>query len=295
MTHTIDLNFLGLENAIAAFLIETSKGPVLIETGPHSTIHFLEKAINKIGYELEDIQHVLLTHIHLDHAGAAWVFARLGATIYVHPFGAKHLSEPVKLMESARMIYKDHMDRLWGQMESINPTQIHETKHLEELKIGNIKITALHTPGHARHHIAWQIEDTIFTGDVAGVKIQNGPVVPPCPPPDINLEDWANSIQLILSRKPSKLVLTHYGEIVNPSDHLADLSAILVDWAEWIRARWEKGWTAEELTPLFSEYTAMQLKSAGVPDETLAQYEAANPSWMSVTGLIRYWQKKQST
>jgi glyoxylase-like metal-dependent hydrolase (beta-lactamase superfamily II) len=293
MTHTLDLNFLGLENAIAAFLIETSDGPVLIETGPHSTIHFLEKAINKIGFELKDIKHVLLTHIHLDHAGAAWVFARMGAKIYVHPFGSRHLSEPTKLMESARIIYKEHMDRLWGQMESIPVACIHETQHLEEIKIGNIKITALHTPGHARHHIAWQIDETIYTGDVAGVKIQNGPVVPPCPPPDINLEDWSNSIQLLLNRKPSKLILTHYGEITNPEDHLSELLAILTDWAEWIKTRWEKGWSAEELTPLFSEYTASQLKGVGVLDSTLDQYEAANPSWMSVAGLIRYWKKKQ--
>lgn len=295
MLHTLDLHFLGLEHAIAAFLIETSKGPVLIETGPHSTLRHLHTGIRKAGYEPQDIKHVLLTHIHLDHAGAAWDFAKNGATIYVHPFGAAHLAEPSKLMESARMIYKEKMDRLWGKMESIDKALIHEMGHGEKLVLGDVTLTAWHTPGHARHHIAWQWGNEIFTGDVAGVKIGTGPVVPPCPPPDINLEDWLSSIDLILSLKPSAIYLTHFDKITDVSGHFSALQSMLQDWSEWIRERWEKGWTADELTPLFSEYTATQMRNIGVDEKGIEQYEAANPSWMSVAGLIRYWKKKNDS
>lgn len=295
MLHTLDLHFLGLEHAIAAFLIETSEGPVLIETGPHSTLKHLHTGIRKAGYEPRDIKHVLLTHIHLDHAGAAWDFAKNGATIYVHPFGAAHLAEPSKLMESARMIYKEKMDRLWGKMESIDKAHIHEMAHGEQLNFGDVTFTAWHTPGHARHHIAWQQGNEIFTGDVAGVKIGAGPVVPPCPPPDINLEDWLSSIDLILSLNPSAIYLTHFDKITDVQGHFSALKSMLQNWSEWIRERWEKGWTADELTPLFSEYTASQLRGMGVDEKGIEQYEAANPSWMSVAGLIRYWKKKNDS
>jgi glyoxylase-like metal-dependent hydrolase (beta-lactamase superfamily II) len=292
MIHVLDLNFLSYQEAIAAFLIPTSEGPVLIETGPYSTFQQLEKAVQLHGYQIEDIKHVLLTHIHFDHAGAAWAMAKRGAKIYVHPFGGPHLASPHKLYESARMIYGDDMDKLWGAMEEITPSQIHETQHEEVLSFGDVSFKALHTPGHAKHHIAWQMGDIIFTGDVAGVKINNGPVVPPCPPPDINLEDWNDSIDIILSAQPSTLYLTHFGAIKNISEHMSQLRTMLNDWAQWIYEAWKSGKSAQEITPGFSDYTKSQLKEYGVNDLGLGQYEAANPSWMSVAGLIRYWKKR---
>jgi glyoxylase-like metal-dependent hydrolase (beta-lactamase superfamily II) len=293
MIHVLDLHFLNYDEAIASFLIPTSEGPVLIETGPYSTFPQLKKGIESHGYKVSDIKHVLLTHIHFDHAGAAWAMAKEGAKIYVHPFGGSHLAAPQKLYESARMIYGDDMERLWGEMQSIDPELIHETQHEEVLSFGDVMITALHTPGHAKHHIAWKMRDIVFTGDVAGVKINDGPVVPPCPPPDINLEDWNDSIDLILSHNPSSLYLTHFGLIHNINEHMESLRGILNDWAEWIYNEWKTGKSAQEITPLFSTYTREQLKSQGVSDLGVEQYEAANPSWMSVAGLIRYWKKKE--
>jgi glyoxylase-like metal-dependent hydrolase (beta-lactamase superfamily II) len=294
MIHVLDLHFLSYDHAIASFLIPTSAGPILIETGPYSTFPQLEKSVNDAGYTLSDIKHVFLTHIHFDHAGAAWALAKQGAKIYVHPFGAPHLAAPQKLYESARMIYGDDMDRLWGAMESIDPSMIHETQHEERITIGELEIQSLHTPGHAKHHIAWKIDQTIFTGDVAGVKISNGPVVPPCPPPDINLEDWLNSIELLLGQNASSFYLTHFGEITNLASHMSQLRDMLSDWSEYIKREWEKGIGVEELTPMFSAYTKKQLLDLGVSENGTGQYEAANPSWMSVAGLIRYWKKKQS-
>lgn len=293
MIHVLDLNFLGIDHAIASFLIETSAGPVIVETGPYSTFPSMEKQLARYGYRTTDVKNVLLTHIHLDHAGAAWAFAEQGARIFLHPFGAAHLEDPSRLMESARRIYKDDMDRLWGDMKSIPKKQLITIGHGEEIEIGGEVFTGWHTPGHARHHIAWQLNDVLFTGDVAGVKIGEGPVVPPCPPPDINLEDWNRSIDIILERKVQRLLLTHYGEVRDIENHFHRLRDILQDWAYWVRGKWESGMSAEEITPLFSQYTTGQLRSMGVDEHGVEQYEAANPSWMSVAGLIRYWKKKE--
>ena len=292
MPQLIDLKFLGLNEAIGAYLIESSEGPILIETGPHSTYEHLKRGLNANGYTAKDVRHVLLTHIHLDHAGAAWAFADMGAQIYIHPFGKRHLSDPSALMNSAKRIYGDKMDELWGDMRAIAPEQIITPEHQQEIVIGDRTFKALYTPGHAKHHIAWGYEDTIFCGDIAGVKIGEGPVVPPCPPPDIELEDWISSINMILKSEAKSIYLTHFGEITEIEEHIVELKSILRDWAFWIKDEWVKGLSAEEITPRFAEYTAKQLKEKGVSDMGIKQYEAANPSWMSVAGLIRYWEKK---
>lgn len=294
MIHILDLEFQGIDHAIASFLIETSAGPVLIESGPYSTFPAMESALRQHGYKTSDIQHVLLTHIHFDHAGAAWAFAKSGAKIYLHPFGASHMEDPTRLYESASRIYGDQMGPLWGAMEKIPGDQLITLGHSEQLTIGDQTFTALHTPGHAQHHIAWELGEVIFTGDVAGVKIGAGPVVPPCPPPDINLEDWNQSLDILLERKAKTLYLTHYGQITQIDSHIQELRAMLTDWANWIKPKWESGMAADEMTPLFSKYTADQLSGLGVSAHGVKQYEAANPSWMSVAGLIRYWKKKNS-
>lgn len=294
MISVLDLHFLNLEHAIASFLIETTDGPVLVESGPYSTFSSMKAELARHGYTPQDVKHVLLTHIHFDHAGAAWAFAKSGATIYVHPFGASHMEDPTKLYNSAKMIYGDEMERLWGKMEKIPKDQLVAPEHRGKLIIGDKTFTALHTPGHAKHHIAWQLDDVIFTGDVAGVKIEDGPVVPPCPPPDINLEDWNQSIDILLERRAQLLYLTHYGQITEIRNHFHALRNILNDWAHWVKEKWESGTNAEEITPQFSAYTADQFRKQGVSELGVKQYEAANPSWMSVAGLIRYWKKKES-
>lgn len=290
----IDLQFKSLDHAIAAYLLPTSEGPILIETGPHSTFPKLKEDVEAMGYQMEDIKHVFLTHIHLDHAGAAWALAETGAKIYLHPFGAKNMEDPSRLMESATRIYGDQMDTLWGQMKPIAADQLMQVDDKQSIQCGDIEIKSLHTPGHAKHHIAWQVGDVIFTGDVAGVKIDNGPVVPPCPPPDINLEDWKASIDILRNAEPSALYLTHYNKITAIEPHLSALENILDDWAAWIKKQMQAGLSNEEMVPLFMAYTADQLREAGLGEPTIELYEAANPSWMSVAGLVRYWTKKES-
>lgn len=292
MVHVIDLNFQGLSQNIAAFLVETDEGPILVESGPHSTLPMLKKGVELAGYQLEDVKHVFLTHIHLDHAGAAWWFARNGAMIYVHPEGSKHLAMPDRLMESARRIYQDKMDELWGEMHQINPAQIVEVEHEAIYSIGQKKIKAWYTPGHAIHHIAWQIGPNLFTGDVAGVSINQGIVIPPCPPPDINIEDWEASLNVLKKIQPERLCLTHFGPIAYSEQHLDLLRDRLHHWANWIKPFHDQEKSVAEITPLFQEMVKEDLIANGVNSEDMAKYEAANPSWMSVTGLLRYWKKK---
>lgn len=294
MIHTIDLKFQGLSENIAAFLIETSEGPVLVETGPHSTLPNLKEGIKQAGFKIEDIKHVFLSHIHLDHAGAAWWFAQKGAKIYVHPRGLRHLGAPERLMESARRIYKDRMDELWGEMHPIAEAQLVSVEHEAIFQIGDQVFKAWHTPGHASHHIAWQKDKDLFTGDVAGVSIRGGLVIPPCPPPDINIEDWHNSTQLIRNLSVDSLYLTHFGYVSYSESHFDQLDKRLSDWANWIKPYFKKGSSHQEITPLFQAMVLKELEKSGMDKKGQAQYEAANPSWMSVAGLLRYWKKKEA-
>lgn len=291
-THIIDLGFLDSQEAIASFLIETQYGPILIETGPDSTFPKLQKGIEQLGFRLHDIKNVFLTHIHFDHAGAAWQFAKLGAKIHLHPLGLPHLASPEKLWESAARIYGQEMDRLWGKMEPIPESLLVPVGHLEIISVGNISLKALHTPGHAVHHIAWKVDGDIFTGDVAGVKIKDGPVVPPCPPPDIDIENWKRSIQLILECRPDRLFLTHYGIVEKPKEHLEALVHVLDAWSEWMKPYFEKEIPQETIIPEFMKYTKGEMVAKGMAAETIQVYEYANPSWMSVAGLMRYWKLK---
>lgn len=294
MIHILDLHFQNLPHTIGAFLVETSSGPALIETGPHSTFGALADELAKYGRKPEDVRYVFLTHIHLDHAGAAWALAQTGATVYVHPFGAKHLLQPERLISSARRIYQDQMDALWGDMQPIPPERLKTVDHGEVIDLGNMQLTAWHTPGHAVHHIVWQLGDAAFTGDVAGVQIDKGLVAPPCPPPDIHIEDWQQSLNLIRSLHLQRLYLTHYGIIENITQHLDQLEKRLLAWADWMFPFYEKGTPPEEITPQFQAYVQQQLEEAGATPFIISQYEAANPSWMSVAGLLRYWSKKMA-
>lgn len=293
MIHILDLNFLDSSSTIAAFLIPAGDNYVLVETGPHSTLPQLEKELARHDVKLSQLKHVFLTHIHFDHAGAAWALAKQGATIYLHPRGKQHLQDPTRLYESARRIYQDKMEYLWGKMEGIPENQLRTCAHEEVIEVNGVKIKALHTPGHATHHIAWRIGDDILTGDVAGVKIKDSLVVPPCPPPDINVEDWQNSINILRAEKANTFYLTHFGKVEDTKAHLDQLENTLLDWANWMKPHFEAQTPQSEIVLLFQQYVGEQLREAGITDKAdLERYEKANPSWMSVTGLMRYWEKR---
>lgn len=287
----IDLRFLGNNETVACFLIETLEGLVLVESGPHSTFPALEEGLGQMGYKVSDVKHLLLTHIHFDHAGAAWALAEQGATVHVHPLGTKHLADPTKLYQSAKRIYGDAMEVLWGEMRPIAPERLHAVGHGEPFSFGGEVFTPWHTPGHAVHHVAWQWRGQVFSGDVAGVRIAQGPVTPPCPPPDIHLPNWKSSIALLRELRPEALWLTHFGKITDVDLHLDKLQEALDAWAEYIRPFWASGEAQAEVLETFQQMVHDDLRAQGVDQALLDCYEAANPAFMSVAGLYRYWQQ----
>lgn len=294
--HTLDLQFLGIEKSIAVFVVEGPDGLALVECGPGSTLPHLQTVMSEQGWKMTDFKHVFLSHIHFDHAGAAWAFADLGATIYVHPKGLPHLARPEKLYQSAKMIYGSEMERLWGEMRPISEQNLRAPAHGEAIEAVGLMFKAWYTPGHAVHHIAWEVTQTeepgvVFTGDVGGVRMGTGPVMPPCPPPDIHVEDWQQSIQLLRELPSNRLFLTHFGEIGDKMEHLDALERRLLAWAEWIRPHAEAGVPPESIVPAFKKFVQNELLEAGVLPADLARYEAANPAFMSVAGLMRYWIK----
>jgi glyoxylase-like metal-dependent hydrolase (beta-lactamase superfamily II) len=292
MVHVIDLNFQNTKESIAAFLMETSIGPILFETGPFSTFNTLKSEIEKLGFKVSDIKHVFISHIHFDHAGAAWKFAEHGARIYVHPLGLQHLNNPERLWGSAVRIYGAAMEKLWGKMEPISLDQLIPLPHLSQTILDDINIQALHTPGHAIHHLAFAVNNMLFGGDVAGVRIGTGPVVPPCPPPDIHIEDWLSSIDLIRKLSPEKLYLTHFG-LVNSTieEHLNNLESTLIKYADWILKEMEKEKEISKIIDSFQSMTEQKWVELNMTEQDILRYSLANPAFMSVNGLIRYWTK----
>lgn len=289
--HTLDLSFQGIEEAIAAFLIETADGLTLIECGPASTFHVLEQRVKDLGFSISNIKHIFLTHIHFDHAGAAWKFP--DAKIYVHPNGLKHLAKPDKLINSAKQIYKDKMDELWGEIQPVSEKCLVAVSDGDAIEIGEIYVKVHYTPGHAVHHNAYQLNDVVFTGDVGGVRILDGPVFPPCPPPDINIELWKKSIEKIRVLNSTALYLTHFGKQENPNEILNQLENGLDSWSKEVEEYYKEQIPVEESLLRFALFVKNQMLTAGLKEDMIEKYEKANPSWMSVNGLLRYFKLRE--
>ncbi len=291
MYKIIDLQFQGMPHVIGSFLIDLGGSWALVESGPHSCWPHLVNGLKEHDLTPADIDHVLLTHIHLDHAGAAWALAREGATIHVHPAGAPHIIDPGKLVASAKRIYQDQMDTLWGDIQPIPESQVHIVQDGEQLLLGNQTFTAHHTPGHAVHHIAWQCETTLFTGDVGGIHIHNGLVAPPCPPPEFQWEDWMKSIQKIRGLNMDELVLTHFGPILNINTHLDELERSLAQWVAYFESKPSLD-DLSALTEDFMTFIHKDFYPEEMPEALQDQYDLANPPWMSVAGITRYLKKR---
>ena len=291
--HTLDLNFLNRNDAIAAYLIPHSKGAVLVESGPGSTISALVAGIEEHGYTLDDITHVFLSHIHLDHAGAAGWLSQQGAQVCVHPIGAPHMLQPEKLIASATRIYQDKMDFLWGKFLAVPADKLIAAKDGQEITIGDLTMTAIHTPGHAEHHISWGIkDDIIFTGDVGGVRMPGYDYVRlPLVPPELHLEKWHNSLEKMLSMKFKRVAPTHFGVFDDAEKHLHSALAAVDSTSRWLDEVMPSEPTVEELGQKVVVWMLKEALAEGVSEETLQVYEIANPLHMSATGLARYWKK----
>jgi glyoxylase-like metal-dependent hydrolase (beta-lactamase superfamily II) len=274
----IDLRWQGLERLIASYLIETDDGPALVDCGPTSCVSALKRGLAALGLELADLRHLLLTHIHLDHAGAAGVLVRdhPGLAVHVSEIGAPHVVDPTRLERSARRLYGDTFDPLFGELAPVPEENVHVTGARV------VGLDCFPTPGHASHHVCYLARDgTLFSGDAAGVRIQpSRAVLPPTPPPEIDLEAWRTTLDEIARRDPARLALTHFGVADDPPVHLPALQERLDRWAAWVRDG-----AGED------EFVARGLAELG---DDRDEYDRAMPLWQSYAGLRRYWDKREA-
>jgi len=274
----IDLFHTDAARTVGAYLLDTSGGLSLFDCGPASCLPALKAGLAERGHELGDVKRLLLSHIHLDHAGAAGVLVREhpGLTVWVSEIGAPHLIDPSRLERSARRLYGDTFDELWGELAPVPEANI---------RIATDRAAGLEVfpaPGHASHHVCYFDGTTLYAGDAAGVRIQpSRSVLPPTPPPDVDIESWYRTLEEIERRAPEQLALIHFGLANDVSRHLSELRERLDTWA----GRVEEGASEEEF---------VAAAKADLPPDEAESYDRAMPFWQSYAGLARYWEKRRS-
>lgn len=304
--HTIDTRFQAMPQVIAVYLVIGPEGPVLIESGPGSTIPAVVSALADYDLRPADIRAVLLSHIHLDHAGAAGWWASQGAQIYVHHVGLPHLVDPSKLMASATRIYGDRMDALWGQMIPVPAEQATAVYDGQTVEAGGLTFTALDTPGHANHHHAWLLRDyaqgTIaFTGDAAGIHLPAATTGHidvadlPAPPPEFHMETWLQTLGRLAAAAPVALYPTHFDRIDDVHGHLSSLRTLMIDTVAFVEERFAAAKERDEIVSEFMAWRAARAAAQRLSPTTVEQYALANPPVMSVDGILRYLRRKGSS
>jgi len=296
---TIDLGFQGFSQVIAAYAAPTGDGRfVLFESGPASSVGAVERAVVELGFEISDLAAIFATHVHLDHSGGAGVLARrTGCAVYAHPAGVAHLIDPgAKLLPSAERLYGDRLIPLWGETEGVPSRQLRTAGHGEKIDLGALEVVSWHTPGHAVHHIAWQVGGDVVTGDVGGIRFPGARhVAPPMPPPDIDVELWRESLDLLRSLEPERLLLTHYGAFDDPERHLDELENRLLGWTAIAEATVAQGGGRGDLAAALQTLDEGELAAESLPDDIIARYRHLCPMPENSAGLYRYVQKRAAS
>jgi glyoxylase-like metal-dependent hydrolase (beta-lactamase superfamily II) len=292
-----DLLFLGRPNRVACAVVAGAGGVAIVDPGPTSCLPALEASLAAHGQSLASATHLVLTHIHLDHAGAAGTILRRHPQIrvVVHERGARHLVDPSKLLDSATRLYGTNMDRFWGEVAPVPERSLVVVSGGETIEAGGRAFEVAYTPGHASHHVCYfdRSSGIAFAGDTAGVRVNGGYILPPTPPPDIDVEKWLDSIQTIDRWRPSTLFLTHFGPVTSGvSAHLQTLADNLQRSAALVRESLEAGGTDEQRAGQYEKRMMAELRSQ-MPEELATAYESAAGFRLSWPGLARYWRKKE--
>jgi len=273
----IDLLHAGAARTVGAYLLDTSEGLSLFDCGPSSCIPALKDGLAERGVELGELRHLLLSHIHLDHAGAAGSLVREhpGLHVWVSEVGAPHLVDPSRLERSARRLYGDSFDELWGELVPVPE----ENVHVADGRAAGLEVFP--APGHASHHVCYFDGTTLYAGDAAGVRIApSRSVLPPTPPPDVDVEAWYRTLEQIERRAPERLALIHFGLVEDVARHLAELRGRLDTWSKRV---------AEGA----AETDFVVAARADLPAEEADAYDRAMPFWQSYAGLRRYWDTRE--
>ena len=274
MFELLDLHFLGEEQLFCTYLLDLEDGLALVDPGPRTTLSTLESGLAELGVSVAELRHLLITHIHFDHAGAcgALVAANPRLRVHVSERGAPHLVRPERLERSARRLYGDMFDVLWG---SVQPVPIENIRVAGDLVAG---LDCFATPGHAVHHVCFMSkEGMLFAGDTVGVRWPPSQyILPATPPPDVDLESWHASLDEIERRAPAALALPHFGLVTEPEEHLRVFRQRLMLWAEIVR----RGVSVREF---------VDEVSLDIDGETAKFSELTDLLRHSYLGLKRYW------
>jgi glyoxylase-like metal-dependent hydrolase (beta-lactamase superfamily II) len=291
----IDLNFRGSDRVIATAVLVGPDGVTLVDPGPTSCLPALEAGLGRHGLTLRDVRALLVTHIHLDHAGAVGtIVERVPAIrVHVHERGAPHMVDPAKLLASATRLYGDQMDTLWGAFLPVPAANLNVLQGGEGIAAAGTTLRVAYTPGHAKHHVSFLDETTgaAYVGDTGGIRVTGDYLLAPTPPPDIDLAAWSHSLTAIASWQPVSLFLTHFGEVTSAKAHLARFRETLVAQAEAVRRSLAAGTTDEERTAVFVEQMRRDVRQV-LPEHEARAMELAAPFDQLWQGLARYWRVK---
>jgi glyoxylase-like metal-dependent hydrolase (beta-lactamase superfamily II) len=293
---TIDLHWTGRPRSIGAVLLESDGHRAILDPGPSSTLSTLREQLRTRGLSVQDLDTILLTHIHLDHAGATGSLLRENPrlAVYVHERGAPHMAEPAKLLRSALRLYAGAMERLYGEFLPVPRENLRVLKGGETLALGSRKLEVFYTPGHASHHVSYfdPSEGTAYVGDTAGLCIEgNSYLLPATPPPDIDLEIWNASLDAIAERRPARLFLTHFGLANDPAAHIERYRECLQKWGALVQELLAKGGDEAEASRAFMEAVSGEMsKKLSSAEADLYVFNAGlGVSWQ---GLARYYRKR---
>ena len=291
----VDVKFLDVPGIIATAVLHGPGGVALIDPGPSSTLPTLQAALEQAGMRLSDIRLILLTHIHLDHAGATGTLLRdrPDVRVYVHEKGARHLVDPEKLIASATRLWGADMDRLWGEVRPVPSAAVIALSGGERIEAAGRAFAVAYTPGHASHHVSYYDADSgvAFVGDTAGIRLGPGAfVLPPTPPPDIDLEAWRHSLDCIAGWRAETLFVTHFGPHAPAGAHLTEMADHLELIAGLVRASLERPGDDEAREAWFTEQVRRELRRR-LSDPAAEAYEVAGRFDLNWKGLARYWRK----
>jgi len=293
----ISLPFQGEEKIIGSYVMASENELAVIDPGPASTANALLSAICELGFDPDNITHLLLTHIHLDHAGGVGLLLSqmAKAQVYVHGKGAPHLIDPTKFLASATRIYGDRMHELWGDVLPVPEGRVQVLRDNQVLNVANRRLEVHYAPGHASHHVIFYDVHSgeLFAGDAAGVRLQGIDYVrPPTPPPDLDLEVWSQTIDKLKQLRPDVLYLAHFGPVNMPIKHLERLREKLFSWGDFVLGAMRDGKTEDEIVEMLTKHANTDILRAAGHESSLKRYDLTASYQMSVQGYMRYWRKK---
>ncbi len=290
---TIDLEFQGKTGVIAAYLIRGEEGNVLIETGPGSTRECLVSKLGELGVSAKDFAAVFVTHVHLDHAGAIGWWTGQGVPVYAHPKAVKHIIDPERLVESARMVYGDAFDRLWGEMTASPKDLVNVIEDGEAITVAGIEVTAIDSPGHAFHHHCYQIGSVIFAGDAVGAKLSHVDYLSvTAAPPQFHLSHTLETLEKIRALKPTAIYPTHFGAVEDVEEHLNSYRDAVELNVQFVRDRLREGMDEDSLRVAYQAFNMEQSFRAGLDSSRWEAYQIINGTDMCADGIRMYWERE---